>query len=338
MKCLEKSPRRRYASALDLAEDLRRFQAGEPIRARPAGLVERVYRWCVRRPLAASLLALVGVLLAAFVVTVVVYEAKLQEALQQKISDEEAIAEARQRQIIRLEVRIGVTKQEAGDAFTALLYFTEALRLDDSLTEHDGRHRTRIAATLRQCPRLVRLLTFDKPIVRARLGPVGGWAATVGDDGAIEIWDLATGRPMAPPLPTDAAALVGARTIADDGVAPMPMSPDGGLEVRRDEAGGVRVWETATGRAVTPPLRHGGIVKAAAFSADGNQLVLVGGQGVVSTWELHPAPDAPEDRPTEELVALAQVLACASIDDNQERRPLDMAALKAAWERLPHGE
>ncbi len=80
MKCLEKSPRRRYASALDLAEDLRRFQAGEPIRARPAGFVERAYRWCVRRPLAASLLALVGVLGVGLLVTVFVYEMRLQEA------------------------------------------------------------------------------------------------------------------------------------------------------------------------------------------------------------------------------------------------------------------
>jgi formylglycine-generating enzyme required for sulfatase activity/tRNA A-37 threonylcarbamoyl transferase component Bud32 len=56
LKCLEKDPARRYSSAADLAEDLRRWQAGEPIAARPAGRLERGVKWARRRPLAAALL------------------------------------------------------------------------------------------------------------------------------------------------------------------------------------------------------------------------------------------------------------------------------------------
>ena len=68
LKCLEKEPERRYASALALAEDLERWLRGEPIAARPAGRLGRAWRWCLRNPalavLAGATAASVLVLLA----------------------------------------------------------------------------------------------------------------------------------------------------------------------------------------------------------------------------------------------------------------------------------
>ena len=57
-KCLAKRPEDRYASASDVADDLRRYLDGYPISARPLGPWARSWRWCQRNPLVASLLAL----------------------------------------------------------------------------------------------------------------------------------------------------------------------------------------------------------------------------------------------------------------------------------------
>ena len=59
LKAMSKTPARRYQTASELAEDLRRFAAGEPIVARPLGVFARMLRWCRRYPLAVGVLAAV---------------------------------------------------------------------------------------------------------------------------------------------------------------------------------------------------------------------------------------------------------------------------------------
>ncbi len=68
LKCLQKDPKARYASAAGLAADLERFLAGESILARPAHVPERLWRWARRNPAWAAL----WLVLALFVVTVAV--------------------------------------------------------------------------------------------------------------------------------------------------------------------------------------------------------------------------------------------------------------------------
>jgi eukaryotic-like serine/threonine-protein kinase len=67
LKCLRKEPTKRYASAADLAEDLARFQTGEPIRARPVSVWERGRKWVRRKPAQAVVIALLLLLVCGTV-------------------------------------------------------------------------------------------------------------------------------------------------------------------------------------------------------------------------------------------------------------------------------
>jgi serine/threonine protein kinase len=65
LKCLEKSPERRYQTASALKEEFERFLHGHPIAARPISTIGRAWRWCGRNPLSAALTALLFVSMLA---------------------------------------------------------------------------------------------------------------------------------------------------------------------------------------------------------------------------------------------------------------------------------
>jgi tRNA A-37 threonylcarbamoyl transferase component Bud32 len=83
LKCLEKEPGRRYASAAHVAEDLVRFLEGKPILARPISPVARLTKWARRRPALAALLAVSVAAVATVALVSMIYQGELRRALDQ---------------------------------------------------------------------------------------------------------------------------------------------------------------------------------------------------------------------------------------------------------------
>jgi tetratricopeptide (TPR) repeat protein len=79
LKCLEKEPRRRYASAEALADDLHLFLEGRPIAARPVSAWERTWKWARRRPAEALLLAVCVLALAGLLAGLSLFAAQQKQ-------------------------------------------------------------------------------------------------------------------------------------------------------------------------------------------------------------------------------------------------------------------
>lgn len=258
LKCLEKTPARRYPSAAAVADDLRRFLDGRPIQARRVATVERAWRWAKRRPAVAGLLLGVAVALVGGTAVSVYYatEAGVRARDAERAGEERQRAldvaqEARRQSDLRsaeLLFRAGLDHCEAGTVDRGLFDMLEAWR---SAPEDAGEFRrlvrTNLAAWGRQLPVLEQVLQHPQRryVLTRFVGPPGKelvtWDIPNGRD--VVRWDLATGQPVGTPF------------VAPAGEEVMDINPDG-TRVTTTSANRTRARDLSTGRPVTPDFEH----------------------------------------------------------------------------------
>jgi WD40 repeat protein/tRNA A-37 threonylcarbamoyl transferase component Bud32 len=269
LKCLRKEPAKRYGSAGELAEDLRRFLDKKPIRAAPAGPWKRMVKWARRRPAAAALVAVSSLAALVLLGGAVAYEINLSRSL---ASEKAARHEAVQR-LVQLNVQTGMDLVDDGHGSEALPLLVEALRLSMSERNQGNTHpkptgvldermqRIRLAMVLRSCPRLCHVwdVASGELVADAAFSPDGRRIVTASADGLARVWDVASGEPVGAPLRHQAW------------VYQASFSPDGKRVLTASADGTARVWDVNDGREVCRSPRHGGKVVAAAFAPDGRR-------------------------------------------------------------------
>src|SRR5262249_10455642 len=261
LKALAKSPGERYATAQELADDLRRWLDDRPTLARPPSVLQRVRKWSHRhRPLLVSLGIFLTFLAAGLGLAVMIYGVR-----QGKLAEERSRFA---QEMERSERKI------AADLRQVLAGRAEAVRM-----ARPPGYRRRVWADLREATSLP-ASGGSADSVRATL------LACLGDPVGLDpVADPAAVRRREPPeWPAGSGKWV--RQAANGG--PKAVSPDGGLVAAAGRAGRVAVYNRE-GTLLQEQLCPLGGIYDLAFSADGKVLVAGCEQGFV-VWDL-PGPD-----------------------------------------------
>ncbi len=280
LKCLQKEPDQRYATARELAEELDRFLRGEPIRARPISLVARTGRWCKRRPQIAGLsLALLVLGLAGFIA--VLTQWRRAETLRQAESLQRVRADRTVHQLRLHQAAEYLANGRAAEGVALLASHLRRAPGDVAVAEWVATELTYRSFALP----LVPALRHDRECTFAEFSPDGRFLLTVARDNAARVWVAATGELLSACMSHDPSVVRGDLTSTSSKPLEACFSPDGAFVVTASVDGTARVWDSRTGTPRTPPLAHPDWVSSARFSPDGQRVATTCRDGIVRLWD-----------------------------------------------------
>jgi WD40 repeat protein/serine/threonine protein kinase len=266
LKCLEKDPARRYASALDLAEDLQRFLDDRPIQARCVGSIERVRRWCKRNPHpAASLAGIVCTFLIAFVSVSLSYWGA--EAARQDEADQRHEAQRRTRAERWERYRANIVA--ASSAFQVYNVASARRSLDASPEEYrnwEWRHfhsRLDLAQQVLDCP--------QAPHAHGALAFDGRRLVAYGYDLRFRVWDTIDGRE------------IDCFRLDHNPPGAIVVSPDGRMVAQDLKPCGLLLLDLRD-RKNSRVLPQQGNLQALLFQAVSSRLVSISDEGTAVVW------------------------------------------------------
>jgi formylglycine-generating enzyme required for sulfatase activity/serine/threonine protein kinase len=152
LRALAKEPGRRYATARELADDLRLFLKGEPVKARPIGATERLVRWVRRRPSQAALMTLSVITLTGAVIGALVFGWQAEQGRRKEESLRKELAEKTEKYLDGL-LSLSQRDMEAGLFDVAIGRLTTVVELRPGDTN---------ASQLRQSARMGQLLAIAR--------------------------------------------------------------------------------------------------------------------------------------------------------------------------------